>query len=172
MAGMYQAIANDGVRIPPRRIIKAPIAADGTTTPEEAPEGIRVVSPETGGHGAAHAARHRQLATRAGSAWHRLARPAVEGYQIAGKTAPPSSQSRLRLLLTTITTGSPSPAWSPSDNPRYVIGIWPTQPARTADGDPGTTWPRCSTTSPPGCCSGRNVPLSAEPGPRADLQVE
>ena len=46
MTGMYQAIANDGMRIPPR-IVKATIAADGTTTAEPQPGGIRVVSPET-----------------------------------------------------------------------------------------------------------------------------
>jgi cell division protein FtsI (penicillin-binding protein 3) len=46
MTGMYQAIANDGMRIPPR-IVKATIAADGSTTAEPQPGGIRVVSPET-----------------------------------------------------------------------------------------------------------------------------
>src|ERR1700738_2585395 len=46
MTGMYQAIANDGVRMPPR-IIKTPVAADGTRTDEPRPEGVRVVSPET-----------------------------------------------------------------------------------------------------------------------------
>jgi cell division protein FtsI (penicillin-binding protein 3) len=43
MTGMYQAIANDGLRIPPR-IVKATIAADGTRTEESEPNGIRVVS--------------------------------------------------------------------------------------------------------------------------------
>ena len=46
MTGMYQASANDGRRIPPR-IVKATIAADGATTAEPQPGGIRVVSPET-----------------------------------------------------------------------------------------------------------------------------
>ena len=46
MTGMYQAIANDGVRIPPR-IIKATVAPDGTRTEEPRPEGVRVVSPQT-----------------------------------------------------------------------------------------------------------------------------
>ena len=46
MAGMYQAIANDGLRLPPR-IVKSTIAADGTRTDEKQPNGIRVVTPET-----------------------------------------------------------------------------------------------------------------------------
>ena len=46
MTGMYQAIANDGVRIPPR-IVKATVAPDGTRTEEPRPEGVRVVSPQT-----------------------------------------------------------------------------------------------------------------------------
>src|SRR6476619_4442656 len=46
MTGMYQAIANDGVRIPPR-IIKSTVGADGTRTDEPRPDGIRVVSAQT-----------------------------------------------------------------------------------------------------------------------------
>ena len=46
MTGMYQAIANDGVRITPR-IVKATIAPDGTRTEEQQPSGIQVVSPDT-----------------------------------------------------------------------------------------------------------------------------
>lgn len=33
MAGMYQAIANDGLRVEPR-IVKAKVNPDGTTVPE------------------------------------------------------------------------------------------------------------------------------------------
>ncbi|HZU47680.1 MAG TPA: penicillin-binding protein 2, partial [Mycobacterium sp.] len=46
MTGMYQTIANDGLRIPPR-IIKATVAPDGTRTEEPRPEAVRVVSPQT-----------------------------------------------------------------------------------------------------------------------------
>src|ERR1700749_2571467 len=44
MTGMYQAIANHGVRVS-RGIIKSTIASDGTRTEEARPEGVRVVSP-------------------------------------------------------------------------------------------------------------------------------
>ncbi|MBN4683546.1 cell division protein FtsI, partial [Pandoraea nosoerga] len=46
MTGMYQAIANDGVRVPPR-IIKATVAPDGSRTEEPRPDDIRVVSAQT-----------------------------------------------------------------------------------------------------------------------------
>src|ERR1700744_6601361 len=44
MTGMYQAIANDGARIPPR-IIKPPASPVGERTEEPRPEGVRVVPP-------------------------------------------------------------------------------------------------------------------------------
>ncbi|MDT5112937.1 MAG: hypothetical protein QOE20_4827, partial [Mycobacterium sp.] len=84
MTGMYQAIANDGLRMPPR-IIKSTTAADGTKVQEPRPDGVRVVSPET-----AKTVRNMlraviqkdprgvQQGTGSGAA--------VEGYQIAGKT--------------------------------------------------------------------------------------
>jgi cell division protein FtsI (penicillin-binding protein 3) len=46
MAGMYQAVANDGVRIPPR-IVEATVGPDGVRTPTAAPEAVRVISPES-----------------------------------------------------------------------------------------------------------------------------
>ena len=84
MTGMYQTIANDGVRIPPR-IIKSTIAADGTRTDEPRPEGVRVVSPQT-----AQTVRQmlRAVVQRDPTGEQQGTGPqaAVEGYQIAGKT--------------------------------------------------------------------------------------
>ena len=84
MAGMYQAVANDGVRVPPR-IVEATIGPDGVRTPTPAPRPVRVVSPET-------AQKLRTMLTAVtqdggtqdsrgtGSA------AAIPGYQVAGKT--------------------------------------------------------------------------------------
>ena len=84
MTGMYQTIANDGVRIPPR-IIKTTIAADGTRTDEPRPEGVRVVSPQT-----AQTVRQMLRATvqrdPTGVQQGTGPQAAVDGYQIAGKT--------------------------------------------------------------------------------------
>ncbi|XGU20511.1 peptidoglycan D,D-transpeptidase FtsI family protein [Rhodococcus sp. 3Y1] len=46
MTGMYQAIANDGVRIPPR-IVKSTVDSSGTRTETPQPEGVEVVSAQT-----------------------------------------------------------------------------------------------------------------------------
>src|SRR6185437_14352491 len=46
MAGMYQAIANDGLRVEPR-IVKAKVNPDGTTVPEPAPKSVQVVPAPT-----------------------------------------------------------------------------------------------------------------------------
>ena len=84
MTGMYQAIANDGLRIPPR-IVKATIAADGTRTEESEPNGIRVVSSET-----ARTVRNmlRAVVQRDPMGTQQGTGPAaaVDGYQVAGKT--------------------------------------------------------------------------------------
>src|SRR5690606_37801297 len=84
MTSMYQAIANDGVREPPR-ILRATFAPDGSRSEEPAPEGVRVVSPEIA----------RTVRTMfqsvvqddpTGVQTGTGAAAAVEGYRIAGKT--------------------------------------------------------------------------------------
>src|SRR3954468_6247054 len=84
MAGMYQAIANDGVRMPPR-ILKATIASDGSRTEEPRPEGVRVVSAET-----AQTVRQilRAVVQRDPMGYQQGTGPAasVPGYQMSGKT--------------------------------------------------------------------------------------
>ena len=84
MTGMYQTIANDGVRIPPR-IIKATVAPDGTRTEEPRPEGVRVVSPQTAQtvRGMLRAVVQRDpMGIQQGTG----SLAAVDGYQISGKT--------------------------------------------------------------------------------------
>ncbi|WP_264079509.1 peptidoglycan D,D-transpeptidase FtsI family protein, partial [Mycolicibacter algericus] len=84
MTGMYQAIANDGMRVPPR-IIKSIIGDDGTRADEPRPEPVRVVSAET-----ARTVRNMLRATvqrdPRGIQQGTGSQAAVEGYQIAGKT--------------------------------------------------------------------------------------
>jgi cell division protein FtsI (penicillin-binding protein 3) len=83
LAGMYQSIANDGLRVPPR-IIAATVGPDGARHVEPRPDAVRVVSPESA----------RQLrdmltaVTQPGKGEQRGTGPdaAVEGYRVAGKT--------------------------------------------------------------------------------------
>jgi cell division protein FtsI (penicillin-binding protein 3) len=169
MAGMYQAIANDGVRIPPR-VVKAIVAADGTRTAEEAPEGIRVVSPET-----AVAVRNMLRATvqrdprgvQQGTGWQ----AAVEGYQIAGKTGTAQQINPNCGCYYDDHYWITFAGLAPSDDPRYVIGIMSDNPRRAADGQPGTTVAPLFHNIAAWLLQRENVPLSADPGPPLTLQA-
>jgi len=119
MTDMYQAIANNGLRIPPR-IIQARINPDGTRVPEPAPKPVQVVDPKTAGtvrdmlRAVVQQDRH-QHGTGPDAA--------LDGYQVSGKTG---------------TAQQPDPAcgcyshskyWItfagmvPAQDPRYVVGI-------------------------------------------------
>ena len=82
MAGMYQAVANDGLRIPPR-IVASITGPDGVRVETPAPAGVQVVSPATaqtlrGMLTAVTQNAHGQKGTGVAAA--------VPGYQVAGKT--------------------------------------------------------------------------------------
>jgi cell division protein FtsI (penicillin-binding protein 3) len=125
MAGMYQAIANDGVRVPPR-IISAEIAPDGSRTPTPPPAGIRVVSPQT-----AHTVRDMLRAVTQNEPGQRGTGPEamLDGYQISGKTGTAQqvnpgcgcySNSNYWITFAGIL---------PADEPRFVVGIMLDDPA-------------------------------------------
>ena len=168
MAGMYQAIANDGLRIPPR-IIKSTIAADGTRTDEPRPDGVRVVSPDT-----AKTVRNMlravtqkdprgvQQGTGSGAA--------VEGYQIAGKTGTAQQINPACGCYYDDVYWITFASMAPADAPRYVVGVMMDNPHRTADGSPGTTAAPLIHNIDAWLLQRENVPLSADPGPPLTLQ--
>ncbi len=135
MAGMYQAIANDGLRIPPR-IVKATIAADGTTTEEKHPNGIRVVTPET-----ARTVRNmlRAVVQREPMGTQQGTGPAaaVDGYQMAGKTGTAQQINPGCGCYYDDVYWITFAGMAPVDDPRYVVGIMMDNPQRNADGTPG-----------------------------------
>ena len=138
MTGMYQAIANDGVRIPPR-IIKSTIAPDGTRTDEPRPEGVRVVSARDGADRAKHVARHHPEGSDRCSAGHGVRRRGGRAIRSRARRAPRSRSTPAAAATTTTSTGSRSRQWCPPNDPRYVVGVMMDNPHRTADGSPGTT---------------------------------
>jgi cell division protein FtsI (penicillin-binding protein 3) len=169
MTDMYQTIANDGVRIPPR-IIKATVAPDGTRTEEARPEGIRVVSPQT-----AQTVRQMLRAVvqkdpmgyqqGTGSA------AAVPGYQMAGKTGTaqqinPGCGCYFDNVYWITFAGMAT-----VDNPRYVIGIMMDNPDRNADGTPGHSAAPLFHNIAGWLMQRENVPLSPDPGPPLTLQA-
>nr|WP_067858934.1 penicillin-binding protein 2 [Nocardia shimofusensis] len=136
MTGMFQAIANDGMRIPPR-IVKSIVAPDGSRTDEPQPEGVRVVGEETA----------RTLRTMFQSVTqHDPADPdqngtgmqaAVEGYPIAGKTGTAQQIDPRCQCYSTSSYWITFAGMAPADDPRYVIGLMLDNPQRSSDGSGG-----------------------------------
>jgi cell division protein FtsI (penicillin-binding protein 3) len=125
MAGMYQTVANDGVRIPPR-IIASTTGADGVRVTPSAPDPVRVVSPQT-----AQELRTMLTAVTQDARGQRGTGPqaAVPGYQVAGKTGTAQQvdptcgcYSRSKHWITFAGT-------LPAQDPRYVIAIMLDAPA-------------------------------------------
>jgi cell division protein FtsI (penicillin-binding protein 3) len=119
MTDMYQAIANNGVRVPPR-VISAEVRPDGTKVASPRPPGVQVVSPQT-----ANTVKDMLRAVVQTDPEQRGtgAAAAMQGYQVSGKTG---------------TAQQPDPAcgcysdslyWItfagilPADNPRFVVGL-------------------------------------------------
>lgn len=169
MTGMYQAIANDGVRIPPR-IIKSIVAADGSHQDQPRPAGIEVVKPET-----ARTVRDMFRATiqrdprgtQQGTGW-----PAgVEGYQISGKTGTAQQINPACGCYYDDHYWITFAGMAPADNPRYVVGIMANNPQRNPDGTPGHSMAQLFHNIAAWLLQRENVPLSADPGPPLVLQA-
>ena len=169
MTGMYQTIANDGVRVPPR-ILKSTIAADGTRTDEPRPEGVRVVSPQT-----AQTVRQMLRATLQrdpmGVQQGTGSQGAVEGYQLSGKTGTAQQINPACGCYYSDVYWITFAGIATTDNPRYVVGVMMDNPHRTADGSPGTTAAPLFHNISSWLLQRENVPLSPE-GPRLTLQAD
>jgi len=169
MTGMYQTIANDGLRIPPR-IIKATVAPDGTRTEEPRPRGVRVVSPQTAQtvRGMLRAVVQRDpMGAQQGTG----PQAAVDGYQIAGKTGTaqqinPACGCYYDNVYWITFTGMAT-----VDDPRYVVGIMMDNPQRAADGKPGSSAAPLFHNIAGWLLQRENVPLSPDPGPPLTLQA-
>lgn len=169
MAGIYQTVANDGVRIPPR-IIKSIVTPDGTRVDEPRPEGIRAVSADT-----ARTLRNmfRSVVQRDPMGYQQGTGPAaaVEGYQIAGKTGTAQQINPACGCYFGDVYWITFAGMAPADDPRYVIGIMLDNPQRNADGTPGHSAAPLFHNIAAWLLQRENVPLSADPGAPLVLQV-
>jgi cell division protein FtsI (penicillin-binding protein 3) len=169
MTGMYQAIANDGMRMPPR-IVKATIAPDGTRTEEPRPDGVRVVSPQT-----AQTVRNMLRATLQrdpmGYQQGTGSTGAVQGYQLSGKTGTAQQINPACGCYYSDVYWITFAGMVTTDDPRYVIGIMADNPHRTADGQPGTTMAPLFHNIASWLLQRENIPLSPDPGPPLTLQA-
>jgi cell division protein FtsI (penicillin-binding protein 3) len=127
LASIYQTIANDGVRIPPR-IIKSITKADGSTTVTPQPAGVRVVSAQT----ARTVRTMLESVTLPGGTG---VKAAVPGYRIAGKTGTaqqpdPNHGGRYSSTMNWDTFAGIAPA----DAPQFVVAIMVDNPAHGLEG--------------------------------------
>ncbi|MDA3624407.1 penicillin-binding protein 2 [Saccharopolyspora sp. WRP15-2] len=126
MASMYQAIANDGVRVPPR-IISAEIGPDGNRVERPRPEGVRVVSPET-----AHTVKDMlRSVVQEGPKPNNGTGPgaALPGYQVSGKTGTAQQYDPACKCYSNSKHWITFAGVVPADSPRFVIGLMLDRPA-------------------------------------------
>ncbi|GAA0230407.1 penicillin-binding protein 2 [Saccharothrix mutabilis subsp. mutabilis] len=119
MTGMYQAIANDGVRVPPR-IIRAEVDQNGARKEAERPEEVRVVSPQT-----AKTVRDMFRAVVQNEPGQTGTGPsaALAGYQVSGKTGTAQQVDPKCGCYSQTSYWITFAGIFPADNPRYVVGI-------------------------------------------------
>ncbi|MGB0964170.1 MAG: peptidoglycan D,D-transpeptidase FtsI family protein [Mycobacterium sp.] len=169
MVGMYQAVANDGVRISPR-IVKATVAADGTPSEEARPDGVRVVSAET-----ARTVRNmfRSVVQRDPRGIQQGTGPqaAVEGYQVAGKTGTAQKINPACGCYYDDVYWITFAGIAPADDPRYVVGVMLDAPHRAADDSSGSSAAPLFRNIASWLLQRENVPLSADPGAPLTLQA-
>jgi cell division protein FtsI (penicillin-binding protein 3) len=127
LASMYQTIANDGVRVPPR-IIGSVTGADGGTEVSRQPAGTRVVSAKT----ARTVRTMLESVTLPGGTGTKAA---IDGYRIAGKTGTaqqpdPAHGGRYSDWMNWDTFAGIAPA----DDPQFVVAIMVDNPAHGLEG--------------------------------------
>ncbi|ANZ42958.1 cell division protein FtsI [Lentzea guizhouensis] len=130
MTAMYQTIANDGLRVPPR-LVRAEIAADGSRSEKQRPEGVRVVSPETAKTVRDMFRSVTQSNPRDANQNGTGAKAALPGYQIAGKTGTAQQIDPTCKCYSQVDHWITFAGILPADNPRYVVGIMLDRPQGT-----------------------------------------
>ena len=167
MASVYQTIANDGVRIPPR-IIASITKSNGQVIHQDEPSAVRVVSTET-----ARTVRNMFRAVVQDDTGYQQGtgpQAAVEGYQISGKTGTaqqvdPGCNCYSNSMYWITFAGI-----APADNPRYVIAIMLDNPVRGVHGEGGQSAAPLFHDIAQWLLTRDNVPLSP-PAPRLILQA-
>lgn len=125
MADEYQAIANGGLRIPPR-IIQSITRPDGTVQAPQQPAGIRVVTPQTA---STLLGMMRYVTQSAPSPQEGTAvSAAVPGYQISGKTG--TAQQVVNGTYSHSANTVTFVGILSADNPRFVVAVMLDRPSQ------------------------------------------
>ncbi|MEP9391300.1 penicillin-binding protein 2 [Gordonia sp. VNQ95] len=169
MTGMYQAIANNGLRIPPRILMSEQREGQGAQT-EPTPAGVQVVRPDT-----ARTVRDMfravfqddPMGVQSGTG----AKGAVAGYQLSGKTGTAQQVDPSCGCYSNSSYNITFAGIAPADNPRFVVGIMLDNPRRSSDGSGGQSAAPLFGTIASWILQHDRVPQSAQPTPRLVLQA-
>jgi cell division protein FtsI (penicillin-binding protein 3) len=127
LGSMYQTIANNGVRVPPR-IVASVTNQDGTTTTTQQPAGIRAVTPQT----AQTVRLMLESVTQPGGTG---VKAALAGYRVAGKTGTAQQPDPAHGGAYSATMNWDTFAGiAPADNPQFVVAIMVDNPAHGLEG--------------------------------------
>jgi cell division protein FtsI (penicillin-binding protein 3) len=127
LASIYQTIANNGVRVPPR-IVQSVTKSDGTVTSTPQPKGIKVIDPAT-------AKTVRTMLESVIMPGGTGVKAAIPGYRVAGKTGTaqqpdPNHGGRYSSWMNWDTFAGMVPA----DDPQFVVSIMVDNPAHGVEG--------------------------------------
>ncbi len=126
LASMYQTVANDGVRIPPR-VVQSVTNPDGSVTPTVQPAGIRVMSAAT----ARTVRTMLESVTLPGGTGKKAAIP---GYRVAGKTGTAQQPDPVTGQYSDSVYWDTFAGMAPADNPRFAVAIMIDNPAHGLEG--------------------------------------
>ncbi len=170
MASIYQAIANDGVRVTPS-IIRSVTDSGGTEIPQDEPESTEVVSPDTA-RAVLDMFRAVNQSDPTGVQQGTAPTAAIEGYQTSGKTG------TAQKIDPETRAYSNSDYWityagvAPADDPRFVVGIMLDDPERGTDGGGGQSAAPLFRDISSWLLDHYNVPLSPDAAPRLILEAQ
>jgi len=126
LASMYQTIANNGVRIPPR-IVQSVTNPDGSMTPTKQPDGIQVVTPKT-------AQTVRTMLESVMLPGGTGTKAAIPGYRIAGKTGTAQQPDPKTGRYSQSVYWDTFAGMAPADNPQFAVAIMIDNPAHGQHG--------------------------------------
>ncbi|MDN5581580.1 MAG: peptidoglycan D,D-transpeptidase FtsI family protein [Corynebacterium sp.] len=170
MASIYQTMANDGVRVTPS-IIKSATDASGNEIPQDEPESVEVVSPETA-RSVVDMFRAVNQSDPSGVQQGTAPTAGIEGYQTSGKTG------TAQQIDPETRAYSNSDYWityagiAPADDPRFVVAIMLDDPERGTDGSGGQSAAPLFRDITSWLLDHYNVPLSPEAAPRLTLEAQ
>ncbi|MDY6050666.1 MAG: penicillin-binding protein 2 [Corynebacterium sp.] len=171
MAGVYQTIANGGVRIQPR-IVEQVTTPTGDPVADQvtAPESVQVISPET----AATLLRMFQSVIQndpTGVNSGTGPGAAISGYQVAGKTGTAQQVDPQTGAYSNSMYWITFAGIAPADDPRFVVAIMLDNPQRGVHGEGGQSAAPLFHDIASWLLDRDNVPLSPDPSQLQPLQV-